>query len=257
MATSNDLLPTPQYKPKVALEDTAYGIPTYELAIQSAQLLNRYYGEEIDHDLLQLDAFYAFSGIFRFCAFSEVHFLNLMEGQLECWRAEQYDIPSDLYLPSHRQDLSEKSRRADADIVDMSMGIASPQSINEVRMLIDNHAERLRGTLDVINKRGSPHWPKCAHHEVDAVGRGLETDFQYLLLRAKRLSTQSAALADSVHKHHMLKNQEAMIEELRRSAAYGSAAPNKSRGASEFRSRRGAPKKWVKFFCCVDSSYDP
>ena len=162
-----EILPTTLFRPKVALETEGHGSRSKESVFQSAQLLHIRYGESTDPVLSRIDAFYAFYEVFQFCAFSELQSLNHKE-----WQVNQIWI--------------EATRPGQISVQ------VTPEALEEIRSLQVDHAWQLKLTLEVIRKRGSPHWPRATEQadveRVDTAARQLEDDFDYLLSRARKIN---------------------------------------------------------------------
>ncbi|EJT80753.1 hypothetical protein GGTG_00747 [Gaeumannomyces tritici R3-111a-1] len=190
-------LPTVQSYPHCSLHPQRESVaqdpmPKPQFA-QSASLLHRNYGKRLDKAMMGVDAFYSFHEIFKFCAFSQVQFLNMIEDCI----SEAVDLES----PEH-------------------MSIAQSNLVY-AQDLLDRQVEILRSTIEIIKARGGPTWPKAtttdwAHPSNEQVqsdkdcaqaAEELRKDFEHLHACAIRLSeackskishlTSRAALAES------------------------------------------------------------
>lgn len=59
--------------------DGVQDVPTSNNVLQTALLLHRNYGQNLDTSIMRTDAFYALSELFIFSAFCENQFLNLID----------------------------------------------------------------------------------------------------------------------------------------------------------------------------------
>ena len=133
---------------------------------QSAQTLHKHYGEDLDDQTMGADAFYAFHGLFQFCAFSEIQFLNLMEKQLSLWRSDR------------------DNTRKNGTAFDY-------EKLEQTRLLLEDHLTYLEETIEIIKRPKSPDWPvateKSDIDKTEVAARQLLTDYTYLQHRARRL----------------------------------------------------------------------
>ena len=175
-------IPTAQYERNV-IKKGRLNISTHDWRTnQSAQLLQQHYGTELDASIVGVDAFYALHGLFRFTAFSEAQFLNLMETQLE----------------KRSSSSSETSRTS------ILKNFQNNQSI------LRQHVDQLQETLEVIQRRGNPKWPKAkqgsAERKALTAADQLENDFHYLRYRAQHLANMYTD-AIATMQHNMLIQQ--------------------------------------------------
>ena len=140
--------------------------PDSNRGYQSAQTLHEHYGGDLDTRLMGVDAFYALHGLFRFCAFSEIQFLNLMGKQLSLWRSD-------------RDNTRKKGTAFDYD------------TLEQTRLLIEDHLTYLEETVELIQCQKSPDWPvateKSDIRTTEVAAHQLVTDYTYLQNRATRL----------------------------------------------------------------------
>lgn len=138
------------------------------MVLQSAQLLHRHLGENLENEISRTDAFYAFHDIFQFCASTENELLNLLERQLE---------------PTWALSLSPD---ASAQSPGISLG-----ELEQNSSLLEKHIWQLDLTLAIIWRQGNPTWPRASEPanfaKAKAAAGQLEEDFQYLHLRAKNI----------------------------------------------------------------------
>ena len=164
-----NLLPTFPYKRTRAPDANPYfkTPPDTNGGYQSAQTLHNHYGEDLDNRTMGADAFYALHGLFQFCAFSEIQFLNLMEKQLKLWRSD-------------RDSTRKKGTAFDYEQLEQTV------------LLIQDHLTYLEETIEIIKRPKSPHWPVATKEsdieKTKVAARQLLTDYTYLQHRARRLS---------------------------------------------------------------------
>ncbi|KAF2967060.1 hypothetical protein GQX73_g6517 [Xylaria multiplex] len=186
-------LPTIQSRPWAALKtrhDTITPGANFETeAPQSARILHLEYGKTLDKQLIKQDPFYAFAEIFRFCAFSNVQFLNLIESNLS----------SDLTFSNQ-----ETWAEGQADIIYM-------------QQILEAHMERLRENISVIKARGGSSWPQPGDTTLLQKSRcssqSLENDYEYLLRRATRLAERCRSKTDKLTAKAMLAESSKAIEQ--------------------------------------------
>ncbi|MCJ1265321.1 hypothetical protein MMC22_005197 [Lobaria immixta] len=171
--------PTIQILPSVALKShllsanptaAAPAEPSSPFA-QSSALLTSEYAKTLDKKFIVNEHFYALHELFLFCAFSHSQYLNIIESKLN----------------------SETAFHASSDQIEDQSNILYRQ-----RML-EAHANHLRTTIAVIKAFGGLSKPEQLEGEetTDTVPRratkSLLIDYQHLLSRTERLSTQCQA----------------------------------------------------------------
>jgi Mg2+ and Co2+ transporter CorA len=134
---------------------------------QSASLLPFHHGHSLNHDVAQADALYALSEVFRFCAFSESQFINLISHILEQQRHER--------LEELAKTLS---------------------NLTYYKRILDSHAERLKVIISCLMAGGGQTWPRATDVDhraiVEATITVLTADFEQLAHRIDLLSKQCA-----------------------------------------------------------------
>ena len=177
----NDVfLPVIRFKPSIALEAPTSGVLDTQLqdgddgeesksnTNQSASLLHtRSYGYYMDHATMQTDAFYALHDLFLFSAYSENHFLNMVQTKL-----------------------TTESQRAD----DERHRERSLLTLKRHQRLLHDHVQDLRTTIKVIKKRGDSDWPRAKGEaqieEAQRAALSLQEDFEELEHRGEKLLQQ-------------------------------------------------------------------
>lgn len=215
---SDVFLPVIQCRPKASLAEhhTWASLPSAEPSrfTQSASLLSHEsYGRFLAEDMVRLDAFYALNEVFFFAASAENQFLNLLSAKL---------------VSSVRNQYSRESMTA------------ALSSLNFHKTILERHMERLRGTVRVIEGRGSPYWPSVltpstttAHQsnepqsplksgsgispsvceEIQGADRALLADYNYLLHRSQHLSSQYQGAAEHLRNSVMMEESKRAIEQ--------------------------------------------
>lgn len=160
--------PTIQHQQQISLKShrTAIGrdLRPEERFAQSSSLLHLDYGKLHDSSLMASDAFYALDELFTFCANSEVQLLNLMESKLS--QETGYSL-----LSNENTQLSNLLYSQD---------------------ILEDHAKRLRETIEVIKMRGGVKWPRASEpamkQKAEAAANLLLRDYEHLLYRTEALS---------------------------------------------------------------------
>jgi hypothetical protein len=123
------------------------------------------YGKLLDPALMAADPFYALNDLFRFVAFSEIQFLNMIEVKV----AEETG-----YLSLTKQ--------------------SQLSNLLHSHDVLEAHAKRLRQNIETIKFRGSPDWPRATdtalRQKGEAAARSLLRDYEHLLGRAEALSAR-------------------------------------------------------------------
>lgn len=171
--------PTVQILPSVALKshllsaNTTAAEPAEPSSpfAQSSALLASEYGKTLDKRLIATEQFYALHELFLFCAFSHSQYLNIIESRLD----------------------SETAFHASSGQIEDHSNILYRQ-----RML-EAHANRFRTTIAVIRAFGGLSEPEqledgeTTNTVPRLAAKSLLTDYQHLLSRNERLSTQCQA----------------------------------------------------------------
>lgn len=137
---------------------------------QSATLLAEDYGKLLDQETMMMDPFYAVNDLFRFSAFSEVQFLNLMEAKV-------------------KQEIGHSS---------LSKEKPTLSNLLYYQELVDAHLSYLCATAEVIKHQGGLRWPHVSeqnrrqHEKGKAATESLLKDFKYLMQRAESLLSRCA-----------------------------------------------------------------
>jgi CorA-like Mg2+ transporter protein len=129
---------------------------------QSACLLTENYGKLLDKAIMTADPFYAMSELFKFCAFSESQFLNMVESVLA----------------------------PDTGFKVLDQGVLTLANLLYHQEILEEHALVLRELVDVIRHRGGLNWPKSplSHRgKSDDAAARLQKDFEHLLSRTEYL----------------------------------------------------------------------
>lgn len=137
---------------------------------------------------------YALSEVFSFAASSEWQFLNVLETQL-----------------------NDESQNLSAQIAHVSVA-----NIRYAKALLDEHVVRLEDTTRMIRDYGDSKWPRAAslRLEEDAISIVREShdyltkDYEYLLMRARRLSERCVETIDII-------SNDALLQEAQKSLQQG------------------------------------
>jgi Mg2+ and Co2+ transporter CorA len=167
------LLPTIQHCPKIASNAHIHTPPikaqqkASEGFQQSRSVLNRNYGKDLNRALMARDSFYLVHDLFKYKAFAEVQFLNLIQVVL----SRESDVAALHRKPSLENLLFHKD-------------------------LLESHARSLRENIESIKSRGGPDWshveaednPK--HYRIaQEHSESLLSDYNWLLRRTEELSS--------------------------------------------------------------------
>ncbi|KAI9775354.1 MAG: hypothetical protein M1839_001270 [Geoglossum umbratile] len=188
-------LPTVQYKPNMALE--AWISPASILSeghqprkfTQSASLLYLNYGKSLKQETLSCNAFYALTDLFKFTAFSEVQFLNMMETKL----TEETDFST--INSRHSPTLS---------------------NILYSKKILDQHVQQIDETISSIkahNRAGFRADQPELDMEASIAAARLLKDFEYLSERAKMLSVYCDRGMNIVMNNNMLAESQRAIQQ--------------------------------------------
>lgn len=135
---------------------------------QSASLLHLDYGRRLNVEVAAMDSFYAMHEIYRFVAFSEVQWLNMLQAvlkeELAQSRLARYSNPTLSNLLYQRE-------------------------------ILERHSQRLRHTIDTIRDRSPDSWPSDVSTAsgkaiANAAAESLIRDFQNLFDRCQNLLQQ-------------------------------------------------------------------
>ena len=180
------LCPTIQHRPKIALRSqsvkTADFFGSVEKFPQSAQLMAQCCGKLLDTQTMMIDPFYAMTDLFKFCAFSEVQFMNMMEVKIK----EDTDHSS---LQKEKPTLS---------------------NLLYCREIIQVHLARLQETTKVIKHRGSLQWPHASEEQTHQYKKAkfakesLMEDYENLVQRAETLLDRCSKGMDVIMSNVML-----------------------------------------------------
>lgn len=171
--------PTIQILPSVALKSHLLSVNTTAAEpsepsspfAQSSALLASEYGKTLDKKLIVTEQFYALHELFLFCAFSHSQYLNIIESKL--------DNETDFHVSSDQ--------------------IEDHSNILYRQRMLETHANHFRTTIAVIRAFGGLSKSEQIEdgETADSVPRraakSLLTDYQHLLSRNERLSTQCQA----------------------------------------------------------------
>lgn len=135
-------------------------------AAQNICLFPFQYGSRLDKDLARHDALYALSELFRFAAFSEIQFLNLLHSRIE----------HELSFVGHQN-----VGRRDA---------VSLLNLKYIKTQLTSHAQGLAETVSILENRDSLDWPRADSTKAENAAHLLLTDFKYLLQRAEALARE-------------------------------------------------------------------
>ncbi|KAJ5998026.1 hypothetical protein N7522_009686 [Penicillium canescens] len=206
----NTCIPVYQFKPKMALKgqsldgklDTDNHSEAASNTYQSASSLYKHYGRTLDQDALKMDAFYAFTELFAFSAFSESQFLNMVEQTVTRSRETL-----------HTSFLSPPQPRSMQSTLEM---------LQFAKYVADDHIQRLHGTISCIKSKGGPTWPRTTdtkHKEIaDTAASQLLEDYEELLQRAQRLSQRCADQTSLLLNNSMLAQSKRNIWQAERVA---------------------------------------
>lgn len=136
-------------------------------AAQNICLLPFQYGAQLDKELARQDALYALSEVFRFAAFSEVQFLNLIHNCIE----------HELSFVA----LQDVDRRNAFSLLNLKY----------IKTQLASHARNLAETVSTLENRHTLDWPRApSSTAADQAAALLLTDFKYLLQRADDLARE-------------------------------------------------------------------
>lgn len=193
--------PTIQILPSVALKShlLSADVTATELVepsspfTQSSALLASEYGKTLDMNLIVSEQFYALHELFLFCAFSHSQYLNIIESKLD----------------------SETAFHASSDQIEDQSNILYRQ-----RML-EAYANRLRTTIAVIKEFGGFSKPEqledgdTTDTTPKRAAKSLLIDYQHLLSRNERLSTQCKAQMTLLMNRAMLAESTKAIQQAK------------------------------------------
>ncbi|KAL9042200.1 MAG: hypothetical protein Q9214_003856, partial [Letrouitia sp. 1 TL-2023] len=158
---------------------------------QSSALLASEYGKTLDKKLIATEQFYALHELFIFCAFSHSQYLNIIESKID----------------------SETAFQASSD------QIGDQSNILYRQRMLEAHANRLRTTIGVIRAFSGLSTPEQLERTTDTVPRraakSLLIDYQHLLSRTERLSTQCQAQTTLLMNRAMIAESTKAIQQAR------------------------------------------
>lgn len=191
--------PTIQYKPNMALQaripasrsNSDEGRP--RKFRQSASLMYLNYGRTQD-PAMACDPFHALTELFKFTAFSEVQFLNMMETKLK--------------------------KETDFSVID-SRHSPTLSNLLYSKKILDNHAQYIEETIAFLKGRGTSDWQDIQSQNSDSPDRQPTTgkeqpflqDFEYLFERAKMLSDYCDRGMNIVMNNSMLAESQRAIQQ--------------------------------------------
>jgi CorA-like Mg2+ transporter protein len=166
-------LPIIQHKPNGAFKRRPYrraagtnasGSPASSLC-QSSSLLHLDYGRDLDRHAIAADAFYSLNEVFKFAAFSESQFLNMLDSKLV-------------------EELNPKSMLQNEHL--------TLSNTFYFQRALERHICRIKENIESIENRGLQDWPKHnledrQREKVDAAAGILLRDYKDLLRRAEDL----------------------------------------------------------------------
>lgn len=158
---------------------------------QTASLLGLDYGRLLNRSAMSSDPFYALHDLFRFAAASENQLLNLMDsyvGSIE---------DCSLFHDEH----------------------ALLESLRYHRSILGVHLERLSETLETIQLRGRPHWPRIAKDH-DQFSR-VEASADWLLRDYKHLHKRALAISQRCDRSMSVIMNDMNLAESKRAIAQG------------------------------------
>jgi hypothetical protein len=193
---SKNVFPTIQILPGIALQARENSVK-HEARLkspstQSASLLHIGYGRHSNRGLMAKDAFYSFHELFRFCAFSQVQFLNMVERNISA--ESSASIPPER-LANHQGNLI------------------------YIQESLQNQMARLREDIEAIRTRGAASWPRPADETLEKesveAAKRLEADYESLLQRADTLVERCRLKVDHLTSRAMLAESNKAIEQAR------------------------------------------
>lgn len=180
------LYPTIQHRPRIALRsESARPTDSTEPSDkfpQGAQLLAQHCGKLLDSPTMLIDPFYAMTDLFKFCAFSEVQFMNIMEAKIK-------DDTDHSSLQKEKPTLS---------------------NLLYCREIVQVHLARLQETIKVIRHRGGLQWPHVAEEQTHQYKKAriakesLLEDYEHLAQRAETLLDRCSKGMDVIMSNVML-----------------------------------------------------
>lgn len=188
-------LPTIQHRPHMALEARSPPMrrcsegPGSGKFIQSASLLYLNYGNSLDQELLSYNPFYVLTDLFKFTAFAEVQFLNMMETKLK--KEIDFSVTDSRHAPTFSNLLYSKT-------------------------LLDQHVDQIEETIASIKSNSNTPFANGSaevDQEVLVVATKLLRDFESLSQRAKALSLHCESGMKIVTNNNMLLESQRAIEQ--------------------------------------------
>ena len=184
-----------QYKPNMALDARIPVVrrpsegPQPRKFAQSASLLYLDYGKGLDEELAAYNPFYVLTDLFKFTAFSEIQFLNMMETKL--MKETDFSVINSRHSPTLSNLLYSKK-------------------------ILDQHVQQIEETISSIETHGNARSTDglTESEEVStAVASKLLKDFEYLAVRAKTLSAYCDRGMNIVMSNNMLVESQRAIEQ--------------------------------------------
>jgi hypothetical protein len=178
--------------------------------LQSAALLPFDFGRRLDRAVAASNPFYAFSDIFRFCAFSEVQFLNMLESKID------RDLSHTVLVKQENPTISNL--------------LYNQQALDRHRVRIEEMLECLRATHE-----GSSPWPQPTAAELNDEQRAkAETSLNKLRLDYEYLLARTLAISDKANRGMQVVMNNVMIGESQRAIAQAAGVAKLTRLAFIF-----------------------
>ncbi|KAF2178182.1 hypothetical protein K469DRAFT_803890, partial [Zopfia rhizophila CBS 207.26] len=162
--------------------------------LQSAAFLHINYGQHLDHETMAADSFYALTDVFRFIAFSEAQFLNLVQSALD----QELDIRL----------LSQQSLQKTAGLWNLVYN----------KQVLDRHVRRLEEILSFIEHHHKiVDWPKAvtsiSREKSEKAARKLQMDYSDLVKRSCTLRTDFDNVMDILQNNAMIDESQKAISQ--------------------------------------------
>lgn len=159
-------------------------------ASQSSCRLAEQYGISLNRHLMRTDALYAFSELFSISLCSENQFLNMLQSEI-----------SMVSRSFHGQEE------------------ACVDTLSYCKGLIDEHADRLRETLSLLENEENNGWPRATEaadiESREVLMKMIRKDCRYLLHRCSTLADRAVECATLVRNSTMLQASEKSISQAK------------------------------------------
>lgn len=197
-----DLISTIRNEPNKVIHPSESGRRNQELAKraqrfrQSRALLNLDYGRHFDDLEVYDDAFYAILPIFKYKAYAESQFLNLIHSVLQ-------QAVETIRFTKSGIDAKDKDGQYFIDLRKSHENFAYHKEI------LESHIRQTKDNLRSIKARGGTQWPRCTiaekgREKVQAAIDTLHSDFEWLKEQAQGLSDLCDRAMQDIHDKSIL-----------------------------------------------------